>query len=311
MFENLRQINTSAISNMRGLIDPSNLAQFNQFEGGYSIFSVVSIPKILEALATSTAEILDSSGNKTGVQFTTRYKNLIATYIKILEQEFRGISGLDDITTETGEFTNGLTQINMINKVIEQSAGTFAMTYTEKAGAPITRATELLLKAIKDTRTGFKHYHGLIEAGDFDLNEVGFQSECFSFLYIITDNTGLRVERSYFIVGAQPTTAQLNDLYNSEKGNYDFKEISCEFTGVPLTGSDIDAKAVKYLEYLTGVHVDPSTNRASRINAGTYTLDSTRFTGYKGADSDSDLTKIAESANGNASKGWRNKILGE
>lgn len=311
MFENLRQINTSAISNMRGLIDPSNLAQFNQFEGGYSIFSVVSIPKVLELLATSTAEILDSDGKKTGVQFTTRYKDLIATYIKILEQEFRGISGLDDITTETGNFTNGITEINMINKVIEQSAGTFTMTYTEKAGAPITRATELLLKAIKDTRTGFKHYHGLIESGEIDLNEVGFQSESFSFMYIVTDNTGLRVERSYFIVGAQPTTAQLNDLYNSNKGEYDFKEISCEFTGVPLTGSDIDAKAVKYLEYLTGVHVDYTTNKATRLNAGTYTLDSTRFTGYHGANADSDLTKMADSVSGTKPKNWRSKILGE
>lgn len=306
MFENLRTINKSAISNMRGLIDPSNLAQFNQFEGGYSIFSVVSIPKVLYYLATSTEEIRDSSGQKTRVTFAARYGDLIATYLKILEQEFRGISGLDDITTDTGEFTNGITSINMINKVTEQSAGTFSMTYTEKAGAPITRVHELLLKAIKDTRTGFKHYHGLIEAGVVDLNEVGFQSECFSFLYMVTDNTGLRVERAYFIVGAQPTTAQLNDLYNSNKGEYDFKEISCEFTGVPLTGSDIDAKAVQYLEYLTGVHVDSTTGIATRLNAGTYTLDSTRFTGYTGVNGD-----LKNAIDSNGTDGWRQKILGE
>lgn len=248
MFEGLRQINSEAISDFRGFIDPSNLKQFNQFEGGYSIFTVVSIPYFLQKLATS--EALDP---KDGKSFKSKYGDLIKTYVRMLENEFRGISGLDDITGETGEFTNGITTIQMINKITQQSNIDFSMTYTEKAGAPITRTHELFLTGIKDPRTQFKRYHGLIGADDgIDFKDVGFQSECFSFLYIVTDNTGLRVEKSFYIVGAQPKTAQISELYNTTKGEYDFKEISTEFTGNVITGKEIDAKAVAYLERLTG-----------------------------------------------------------
>lgn len=307
MFENLRRVDDKKISDMRGLIDPSNLAQFNQFEGGYSIFTVVTIPKVLEKLATSNQ--ISPDGTTT---FKNKYGTLIKTYVQILEQEFRGISGLDSISADTGEFTNGLSTINMINKVNEQSAGTFTMNYTEKAGAPITRTHELLLKAIKDTRTGFKHYHGLIAAGEIALNQVGFQSECFSFLYMVTDNTGLRLEKAYYIVGAQPTTAELSDLYNSEKGSYDFKEVSVEFSGFPITGSDIDLKARAYLEALTGYHVnydddlvDTSNhvwNKADYGVNGKYKLDSTNFSGYQGVNND---------LNANTAATWRSTILGE
>ena len=50
MFENLRPINKNAITDMRGLIDPSNLAQFNLYEGGYAIFAVLDIPYFVKLL---------------------------------------------------------------------------------------------------------------------------------------------------------------------------------------------------------------------------------------------------------------------
>lgn len=298
MFEYLRKVDNKKISDMRGLIDPSNLAQFNQFEGGYSIFSVVTIPEVLRLLATSNAIVPEEN-----VSFKTKYHDLVATYVKILEQEFRGISGLDNITADTGEFTNGITTINMINKITEQSAGSFSMTYTEKAGAPLTRTHELLLKAIKDSKTGFKHYHGLIKAGEIQLNQVGFQSECFSFLYMVTDNTGLRLERAYYIVGAQPTTAEISDLYNSNKGDYDFKEISVEFNGVALTNSAIDKKAREYLGYLTGTTIDYENDVVSEYNNDAkYVIDSTNYNGWQGVNKDLSPTN---------SSSWRSEILGE
>ncbi len=298
MFEYLRKVDNKKISDMRGLIDPSNLAQFNQFEGGYSIFSVVTIPEILRLLATSNALV---PGEK--VSFRTKYHDLISTYVKILEQEFKGLSGIDNITAETGEFTNGITTINMINKIVEQSAGTFTMNYTEKAGAPLTRTHELLLKAIKDSKTNFKHYHGLIKAGEIQLNQVGFQSECFSFLYMVTDNTGLRLERAYYIVGAQPTSAEVSDLFNSTKGENDFKEISVEFNGVALNNSAIDKKAREYLGYLTGTVIDYENDVVSEYNNDAkYVIDSTNFSGWQGVNKDLSPTNSAN---------WRSEILGE
>lgn len=277
MFENLRTPKTNAITDMRGLIDPTNLAQFNQYEGGYSIFAVVSIPEFLRKLATTEG-------------YKHLYGDLITTYVKILEQEFKGLDGIENITSENGEFTNGLTTINMINKVVENSNSTFSLRYTEKAGAVLTRVNELYLKGIKDPKTGFKHYHGLIRDGIIGLDKVGFESEVFSFLYMITDNTGYRLEKAYYIVGAQPTTAELSSLYNTEKGTFDFKELSMEFSGYALTGSAIDLKAKKYLESLTGratvkdsnTGVDMITKDSIEANASAaYEFDSANYGGYK------------------------------
>ena len=323
MFENLRKVNTNAISDFRGFVDPSNLTQFNQFEGGYSIFTVVSIPYFLYVLATSDKHPIDP---KTGVEdpqsFKQKYGDLIKTYVLMLENEFRGISGLDDISTDTADFTNGITTISMINKVTQQSNGTFSMTYTEKAGAPITRTHELFLTGIKDPRTMYKTYHGLINSGAIELEKVGFQSECFSFLYMVTDNTGLRLEKSFYIVGAQPTSAQINDLYNSEKGSYDFKEISCEFTGNVLTGSEIDKKAEAYLRKITNTTItSDETGKVTTVGTGAgsaqYDLVTTDFSQYDAltnshgsnvsggsylGDKDTDLDAAMNAI-------WRNKLL--
>lgn len=271
MFENLRTPKVNAISDMRGMIDPTNLAQFNQYEGGYSILTVVSIPEFMRILATDP-------------DYKSLYGDLITTYVKILEQEFKGLDGIENITSEQGDFTNGLTTINMINKVTETSNGTFSMRYTEKAGAIISRVHELYLKGIKDPKTGYKHYHGLIRDGKIALDKVGFESEVFSLLYMITDNTGYRLEKSYYIVGAQPTTAELSQLFNTEKGSYDFKELSVEMAGYALTGTVIDAKAREYLEYLTGRKVSTSNGvdsiEANQTGVAQYTLDSANYEGF-------------------------------
>lgn len=288
MFENLRTPKVNAISDMRGMIDPTNLAQFNQYEGGYSILTVVSIPEFMRILATDP-------------DYAPKYGNLITTYVKILEQEFKGLDGIENITSEQGDFTNGLTTINMINKVTETSNGTFSMRYTEKAGAIISRVHELYLKGIKDPKTGYKHYHGLIRDGKIALDKVGFESEVFSLLYMITDNTGYRLEKSYYIVGAQPTTAELSQLFNTEKGSYDFKELSVEMAGYALTGTVIDAKAKAYLEYLTGRAVTKTDSGVDTIAAGQttsaqYTLDSANYEGFA-------ALKPADTANANSTAG--------
>lgn len=319
MFENLRKVNPDAISDFRGFIDPSNLKQFNQFEGGYSLFTVVSIPYFLYKLATS--EKVDPN-DPNGATFKSKYGPLIKTYVRVLENEFRGLSGIDDISADTGEFTNNITQVAMINKVTQQSNADISMTYTEKAGAPLTRVHELFLTGIKDPRTQYKRYHGLVDAGEISFDQIGFQSECFSFLYIITDNTGCRIEKSFYIVGAQPKSAAYNELYNSEKGNYDFKEISTEFTGNILTGNQIDAKASKYLQRLTGIEVvtdiDTKQEKANKVSDPIFDAVTTDFKKYE-ALTDARHSNPNGSLLGNIGDGlhetmrdsWRNNLLGE
>lgn len=238
MFEHLKKPrNITKYTLMRGTTDFGNLAQYNLYESGYPYLVIVSVPKFMDMLAET---------NET-------YKTLWENYLHILEYEFRGIDGLENITTDTSELTNGISTLNVITKVNMQSASTFSMRFFEKSGSVITRTHELYLRGIKDPRTQFKHYNGLIQDGSL---EAGYENEVFSFLYFVTDNTGTEIEKAYFIVSAQPTTAETS-IYESEKGTIEFKEITTEFSGFPITGSAVDQRAKKVLDWINNTKQNP------------------------------------------------------
>lgn len=228
----------SAYTLFRGTTDFSVLEQFDLYETGYPYLVLVSVPKFLEWMADQDGDI----------------KKLLDSYKKIIEYEFRGLdSGLDNITSETSEITNGIQSINVITKVTAPSAMTFSMRYFEKSGSVLTKLHELYLRSIRDPASGYKTYNGLIGLGsgdkDPDSTDVGFQNECFSFLYMHTDNTGLLLERAAYFVGCMPTTAELS-MYNGAKGDVNFQEVTCEFTGFPIMGSQINRRAKKILDHI-------------------------------------------------------------
>jgi len=231
---------------MQGVTDFGNLAQFNNYETGYSFLIVCQVPKFLEMLASENTE----------------YRNLLDNYTHILEYEFRGLDGIENITSETLDNTNGISTLNIISKVMEQSASQVQMRFFEKSGSTITKLHELFLTGIKDPRTQVKTYHGLIEQGKL---EDGYENETFILLYGVTDNTFRKIEKSYLLLAGQPTTAETN-IYNSEKGEIGNKELSVEFNCFPVKGEVIYQKAQAALDWMN------STENPNKI-----TLDSSNF----------------------------------
>lgn len=227
----------TAYTLFRGTTDFTQLQQFDLYESGYPYLIVVSIPDFLKKMAERDTEVAQ----------------LVNSYVHILEYEFRGFqSGLENITSETGEINNGLQSMNVITKTQAPSASTFSMNYFEKSGSTITKMHELYLRSVKDPATGFKTYNGLI---GFDNNQIqpqeaGFHKECFSFLYLHTDNTGMLIEQAAYLVGCMPTTAELSTLYNGQKGDVQFQEIGVEFTGFPIRGAAVNARAKKILDWM-------------------------------------------------------------
>ena len=215
----------------RGVTDFSNLAQFNNFESGYSFLIVLSIPEFLTQLANKNDD----------------YKKLIDNYRHILEYEFKGISGFDDITSDTSEISNGVSNLQMITKVNMQSASQFSMRYTEKSGLTLAKVNELFLRGIKDPKSQVKTYNGLIADGTMD---AGYENEVFTFLYFVTYNTVQNIEKAYLITAAQPTTAALGEISNSERGEIGWKEVDMQFNGIPLVGPAITAKAADFLTWI-------------------------------------------------------------
>lgn len=215
---------------MRGVTDYANLEAYNLYESSYSFLVLVQVPEFMKRLCDQNSE----------------YKKMFDTYCHILEYDFRGLSGIDNITAETGELTNGISNVEIINKVTMQAASSFTMRYFERHGSVITRTHELFLRGIKDPRTQVKHYNGLIPKG---LMEPGYENEVFSFMYLVCDNTLMNLEKCIYIVAAQPTGAQW-DIYNSEKGSIEFKELDVEFKGYPIVGRKINEKGKEFLDWI-------------------------------------------------------------
>lgn len=241
--------NLTQYTAFRGVTDFTQIGQFNQFETGYSFLSVLEMPKFMTMLGKNSAAI----------------GNLVNSFQHMLEYEFRGLSGLPDITGETFEITDGINTQNIINKVSSDTAVTVSMNYFEKSGGLITKFAEYYLTGIKDRMTQAKHYHGLIKHG---LLEPGYENEIFTMMYYVTDNTMLRLEKAYLLCNCQLNKAETS-MYDSQKGEYGNKEMTIEFNCFPVWGYEVDKAAKVLLEDITGVSVDIKNGVAD------YTVDTT------------------------------------
>lgn len=214
---------------MRGVTDFTNAAQFNLFESGYAHLYVIAMPKWIDTFGTYDNDV----------------KKMADTFKYILEYEFKGLDGIDDINTDKLEVTDGVSTLNVIGKVTKQSSAEVTMSFTEKSGSVITNFIKFYLEGIKDPRSQAKTYHGLIRAGK---TYGGFENEVFTLLYVVTDNTMLQLEKAYLLCNAWPTTARTN-IYNVTKGEIDKKDIDVVFECFVLDGPDVDKRARDILAY--------------------------------------------------------------
>lgn len=247
---------------MRGIPDYGNLAQFDMYESGYGFAKVVAVPKFLTAL---------------GEQDTV-YKDLLNNYVHIIEHDFKGIDGLEDISAETFDITNGITNLNVISKTTMQSASSISMRYYERSGSPLTRLNELFLTGIKDPRSLVKTYHGLIQDGKI---EAGYENEIFTILYWNTDNTATKIEKAYLFLAAQPNKAESN-IYNSQKGEVEMKEVTIDWNCYPVCGPSIYAKAQEVMDWM---------NNTSNPNKVEFQYDNFIYTGTDKIDARAELSQ--------------------
>ena len=233
----------------RGVTDYTNLAQFDLFETGYSFLVLLQMPVFMDKLGT----ISNENGG---------YKSLIDNYRHVIEYEFRGIQGIEDITSDTAQLQNGITDLSIITRVVEQGGSQFTMQYFERSGSLITKVHELFLRGVKDPKTQVKRYNGLLKDpitvrsnnisrdNASPMTDKGYQYEIYHFLYIVTDNTALNVEKAYILASCQPAAAPTGTLYNSTRGEIQFPELSLTFNGLPIPGRLVTSKARDFLKYI-------------------------------------------------------------
>jgi len=230
----------------RGIMDFTQLGMFDQYETGYSFLSVLKMPKFMEIAASQDAQI----------------EAMVNSFKFMLEYEFRGVSGLPDITTNTFTITDGANELNMINDVVKDTSVQISMSFFEKRGSLITKFSNYYLTGIKDPYSKAKTYHGLIKQ---NLCEPGLENEVFTLLYYVTDNTMLRLEKAYLLCNCQLTKAE-ESMYDSERGQMGNKELSIEFNCFPITGYEVDKAAYKLLADITGSEYKTQNSTKSFVN---------------------------------------------
>lgn len=227
--------NLTQYTALRGVVDFSQIGQFDQFETGYSFLSVLKMPKFLEILAEQD----------TGVA------QMVNSFKHMLQYEFRGLSGLPDIQGETFEITDGSNTQILINNVTRDTSVTLSSPYFERSGSLITKFAEYYLTGIKDPMSKAKTYHGLIKN---NLLEPSLENEVFTLMYYVTDNTMLRLEKAYLLANVQLTKAETS-MYDTTKGDIANKELSLEWNCFPITGYEVDKAAKVLLQDINGVSV--------------------------------------------------------
>ena len=235
---------------MRGVIDYGNLYQFAPFEGGYSFIAVINGPKFPSSMGCTTLESLQEK------------------FISIIENEFRGLDGIEDITSDTIEITDNISTLSLVGKVNQSTSSQITMRFFEKTGALITKYISMYLRYIRDPKTQAKTYGGKINC-DTAQKSIGPANEVFNMLYIVTDSTCLHVEKAFLLLNAQPTTAGYSELYNTEKGQIETKEITVNWNCFVVDGDAINKVAAAYLEKLIKYEGNPD----GKVNINSWDMD--------------------------------------
>ena len=142
------------------------------------------------------------------------------------------------------------------------------MRFFEKTGALITKYIATYLRYIRDTKTEAKTYGGKITPSTPQA-AYGPAQEVFNMLYVVTDSTCLHVEKAFLILNAQPTQASLSELYNTEKGQIETKEITVNWNCFVVDGDAINKVAAAYLEKLIKYEGNPD----GKVNINSWDMD--------------------------------------
>ena len=235
--------NLTQYTAFRGVTDFTQIGQFNQYETGYQFLEVIAIPKFLERAAEEDEVI----------------RTMNANFKHMMEFEFRGMDGLADLNADTYTITDGINEMQMINRVTWDTSIEVSMEYFEKSGSLITKYSEYYLTGIKDPKTQAKTYHGLIANGKLP---PGLENEVFTLLYYVTDNTMLRLERAVLLANCQLRNAQLS-MYNGNRESINNKPMTITFSAFPIVGYEVDKAANYLLQSITGVKVTKENNNVT------------------------------------------------
>ena len=223
---------------MGGLnVTNASLQQYDPLKTGFGRLFMIRTPKFLTTMLPTK---------------TKKFKH-------ILEYANTGVSGLNDITLETSTIQGGYAGRQFdVSMVAKDDMNSFQVGVYEFSGSPVREYITTWISGVSDLQTGLSHYHGV----DLPIHQANHTGE---FIYVATDQTGVRIEYACMFANCMPKTIKL-DQFNYQAGDHDLVKYDIDFTCVKYESPQINevAKALlnkynilmNYLDFQSGFTTD-------------------------------------------------------
>lgn len=189
-------------------LDDANIGQYDPMVSGYATFFWTKLPPFMMI------------GNRPLID---RFKNLT-------EKGHTSFDGIQDMQVTTDDMVGGIAgnSFKMATNMKDEF-DTFQMKVYELQGSPIRESVEYWLTGIRDPKTGYATYHGLVDSIDGGYCARNHTGEL---LYVVTDPSGSTkgIEYACLVTNIMPTKVPRQHL-NLQHGDHNLVTFDLEFTG--------------------------------------------------------------------------------
>lgn len=171
------------------------------------------------------------------------YSEELRVYKHILEFGNTGVSGINDISTETDNMTGGYAGKSVeIMTGAKDDTTSFSVKVYEFTGSPIRRVNHLWISGVSDLMSGLATYHG--NPGNLPVQQSNHTAE---FIYVATDRSGKEVEYACMFANCFPKSVK-EDQFNYDAGNHNLVQIDVEFSCVKYESIAINYYAKQLID---------------------------------------------------------------
>lgn len=164
-------------------------------------------------------------------------------YKHILEYGNTGVSGINDISTETDNMTGGYAGKSVeIMTGAKDDTTSFTVKCYEFSGSPIRKINHLWISGVSDLMSGLATYHGAISSN----MQVQQSNHTAEFIYVSTDRSGKEVEYACMFANCFPKSVK-ESHFDYDAGTHNLVPIEVEFSCVKYESIPINYYAKQLL----------------------------------------------------------------
>lgn len=169
------------------------------------------------------------------------YDTELNVYKHILEYGNTGVSGINDINTETDNMTGGYAGKSVeIMTGAKDDTTSFTVKVYEFSGSPIRVVNHLWISGVSDLMSGLATYHG----NTLDVQQSNHTAE---FIYVATDRSGKNVEYACMFANCFPKSVK-ESHFDYDAGTHNLVQMDVEFSCVKYESIAINYYAKKLLD---------------------------------------------------------------